>query len=204
MPVDTEKLYQHQVKILESMVGIYQTELQKMQVKESLLEEKLDQANEESSDIISHLNWTLDQRNEEAADIERQILWEQKDKKSQREEYEHQLETLRQETQQIVLENEHLAKRLAILEEFKVHKEELEANTAALREQEKQQLQDHHRIISNKELKAMKIQKGVDQVISEMQTKCVEMMQKKQRLTDHLVMLMKKENVLEKIKRTYY
>ncbi|KAJ1133694.1 hypothetical protein NDU88_000172 [Pleurodeles waltl] len=148
-----------QIRDLEGQLARYQRRWDELQVKEATFQSQLEQVSGDKKEIVAFLKRTLDQRVDEITDLGEKLTELQQSKDAEKEAFEAQLAHVRHEFQEtkdhLSAENMLLAGKLAALEEFRVQKEELSAQFAALEEKLKKQEEDHKQLIYNLERKAV-------------------------------------------------
>ncbi|XP_078282007.1 cilia- and flagella-associated protein 157-like [Rhinoraja longicauda] len=153
------ELYIIQVNDLEGRVNRYQRRLDELEVTKTDSDEKHDQFSKDLQDVITYLKKGLNQKIDEVADLNDKIVGLVQAKETDKTTYESQMSQLRQEFHEtkdrLTSENMILAGKLDALEEFRIQKEDLMANFAALEQQLLQQEEEHTDIIYNLERRAV-------------------------------------------------
>ncbi|XP_039618700.1 cilia- and flagella-associated protein 157 [Polypterus senegalus] len=154
---ECKEFYLLQIKDLEEQVQRYQAKCDELEVREKDLINEYETLKKDKKEIVSFLKRTLDQRADELADLTDRFLGLQQAKEAEKVAFEAQLAQLRHEFQetkdQLTSENMVLAGKLASLEEFRLHKEEMIAKIAGLEALVKSQEDEHQAAIYDLEKK---------------------------------------------------
>nr|XP_033815919.1 cilia- and flagella-associated protein 157 isoform X2 [Geotrypetes seraphini] len=155
----SKEFYLLQIRDLEGRVIRYQRKLDELETSAVIFQAKYDQVLKDKKEIVSFLKRTLDQRTDELTELNEHLITIQQAKEADKDAFEAQLAHERHEAQeikdQLTSENMVLVGRLAGLEEFRLHKEDLMARFAALEMQLKKQEEEHKEMIYNLEKKAV-------------------------------------------------
>ncbi|XP_005992170.1 cilia- and flagella-associated protein 157 [Latimeria chalumnae] len=155
----SKEFYLIQIRDLEDRLIRYQRKCDELSLGSTELESQFKKLAQDKKEIVDFLKRSLDQSMEEVANLHDQLIGLQQAKDSEKENYEAQLTQLRHELQdtkdQLTSENMILAGKLASLEQFRVQKEDLMAQFAALEEQLKREAEEHKDVLYNLERKSV-------------------------------------------------
>ncbi|KAJ6654620.1 hypothetical protein lerEdw1_006773 [Lerista edwardsae] len=159
VPEHSREFYLIQIRDLERRLARYQLKWDEMQVREELFRSEYEKMFRDNKEIVAFLKKTLNQRMDEITDLTEIQLQLQQAKDLEKDAFEAQLAQLRHEFQetkdQLTSENMVLSGKLAALEDFRLHKDELLAKFAELEGQLKKQEEDHKEFVYNLERKAV-------------------------------------------------
>nr|XP_028570387.1 cilia- and flagella-associated protein 157 isoform X1 [Podarcis muralis] len=159
VPEHSREFYLIQIRDLEGRLARYQKKWDEMQVSEEIFRNEYEKMLHDNKEIVSFLKKTLNQRVDEIAELTEQLQLLQQAKDTEKDAFEAQLGQLRHEFQetkdQLTSENMNLSGKLAALEDFRIHKDEIMSKFAELEAQLKKQAEDHKDYIYNLERKAV-------------------------------------------------
>ncbi|XP_030630991.1 cilia- and flagella-associated protein 157 [Chanos chanos] len=155
----SREFYRVQIRDLEERLEKYQHKCDELEVRARDFSSRYEALEKEKKDIVLFLKRSLNQREDENAEISGQLKRLEERTEKERESLEMQLSQLRQEFQEnkdnLTAENMVLAGKLAALEEFRMHKESLEARLEELESQLEKERQEHQDTVVDMERKAL-------------------------------------------------
>ncbi|XP_061169615.1 cilia- and flagella-associated protein 157-like [Saccostrea echinata] len=148
-----------QIRDLENRLHRYQKRCDELEVNRGNNNEKFEQLEKQKNDIVDYLKKEINKKNDDIEDLNEQLIGLQQTRELEKEQAHatiQQIKTELQETKdQLTSDNMILGGKLASLEEFKVHREELMAKFANMEKELKQKDEDHKSAIYDLEKKAV-------------------------------------------------
>ncbi|XP_048774461.2 cilia- and flagella-associated protein 157-like [Ostrea edulis] len=148
-----------QIRDLENRLQRYQKRCDELEVNRGNNNDKFEQLEKQKNDIVDYLKKEINKKNDDIEDLNEQLIGIQQTRELEKEQAHatiKQIKTELQETKdQLTSDNMILGGKLASLEEFKVHREELMAKFANMEEELKQKDEDHKSAIYDLEKKAV-------------------------------------------------
>eukprot|EP01137_Pigoraptor_chileana_P014579 Opistho-2@69369 len=196
----TKEFYTIQIKDLETRIFELRTRCQELETQNSELGETCEKQAADQRDIVEYLNAQLARKDSEIAALEEQIVQLESQKDAERDRYELELTTLatksKEQTDQLTLQTDLFRQKLDELREFRHHKEEYEARTAALEIQLQEREREHTRIVNDLERKAVQ---DKDRLKKEMLQKVNEVISNFRDITDKQMAETTKRTIQENI-----
>lgn len=153
----TKEYYLVQIKDVEEKLERYRTKCDELQVKYDDLSKFHSQAIKDREDVIALLKKDLENENDRIQDLEERVIGVKQAKEAEKDKYEVQLTTARSDFQEmrdmLTAENMALKGRLTSLEDYRLHKEEMEESLKAKEEQINAQDKDYSEKLSELEKK---------------------------------------------------
>lgn len=148
-----------QIRDLENRLQRYQKRCDELEVNRGNYNEKFEQLEKQKNDIVDYLKKEINKKNDDIEDLNEQLIGLQQTRELEKEQAHatiQQIKTELQETKdQLTSDNMILGGKLASLEEFKVHREELMAKFANMEKELEQKDEDHKSAIYDLEKKAV-------------------------------------------------